>query len=53
MARLLLYKMAGRRIEGHTKNLMISMLLTCEFEIKVSVVYFCSTCWYKWNWFHL
>lgn len=40
MARLLLYKMAGRRIEGHTKNLMISMLLTCEFEIKVSVVYF-------------
>lgn len=36
MARLLLYKMAGRRIEGHTKNLMISMLLTCEFKIKVS-----------------
>ena len=43
MARLLLYKMAGRRIEGHTKDLMISMLLTFEFKINVLVVYFCST----------
>ena len=40
MARLLLYKMAGRRNEGHTKNLMIAYIINAEFKIKVSVYIF-------------